>query len=474
MLSESMEDKFQFVHPFTMIVAGPTMSGKSTWIKNLLLFNKQLIIPAPERILWIYKRWQPLYDELKYWISGIKFIQGITEDIKTDKFINSRERTLLVIDDMMKDATQDKEICELFTEGAHHRNLSVICIMQNLFNKGKENRTMSLNSQYIVIFKNPRDRQQIATLARQMYPGNSKKLLDAYENAVSFPYGSLILDLKQTTPESMRFQTNIFEPYIRMVDNSNHHLTADRQSNWTSVKPAPHKSNQYPIEEMAYQQRPGTQEYYYPPSSNSWATPLDTRNVQTREIDEKYPSCSECGTLFASTYDLQRHTKNGCPMEEEEDDAKSEVSEEDDDSGFTLLVNQVLEENQSQFDRKLDQLMDENSKLTRHEAREEVRDMMLPKDRALLFRKYKRILMITSNLNKSKLHRAIREEIIAVMENTDIDVETAISRVLNKHKQDFDELLEIEDITDDEESDEESGEDKESDEESGDEEQLED
>lgn len=225
---------------------------------------------------------------------------------------------------------------------------------------------------------------------------------------------------------------------------------------------------------MAYQQRPGTQEYYYPPSSNSWATPLDTRNVQTREIDEKYPSCSECGTMFASTYDLQRHTKNGCPMEEEEDDAKSEVSEEDDDSGFTLLVNQVLEENQSQFDRKLDQLMDENSKLTRHEAREEVRDMMLPKDRALLFRKYKRILMITSNLNKSKLHRAIREEIIAVMENTDIDVETAISRVLNKHKQDFDELLEIEDITDDEESDEESGEDKESDEESGDEEQLED
>lgn len=118
--------------------------------------------------------------------------------------------------------------------------------------------------------------------------------------------------------------------------------------------------------------------------------------------------------------------------------------------------------------------MEENSKLTRHESREEVRDMMLPKDRALLFRKYKRILMITSNLNKSKLHLDIREEILSVMDNTDIDMETAISRILNKHKQDFDELLEIEDTTDDEESDDESGEDKESDEESGDEEQLED
>ena len=44
---------------------------------------------------------------------------------------------------------------------------------------------MSLNSQYIVLFKNPRDRQQIAILARQMSPGNASKLLKAYEKAVS-------------------------------------------------------------------------------------------------------------------------------------------------------------------------------------------------------------------------------------------------------------------------------------------------
>jgi hypothetical protein len=86
---------------------------------------------------------------------------------------------------MMKDATHDKEICELLTEGAHHRDLSVVCIMQYLFNKRKENRTMTLNSQYVVLFKkNPRDRQQNGVLARQMYPGNSQKLLDAYEKAV--------------------------------------------------------------------------------------------------------------------------------------------------------------------------------------------------------------------------------------------------------------------------------------------------
>ena len=131
-------ETFKFEHPLTMIVAGPTMSGKSTWIKNLLLQNAQLIYPSPHRILWIFKRWQPLYDELKHWIPNIQFIEGITEDIKSDALIDSRDRMLLIIDDMIKDATQEKEICELYTESTHHRNLSVIYIMQNLFNRGKK------------------------------------------------------------------------------------------------------------------------------------------------------------------------------------------------------------------------------------------------------------------------------------------------------------------------------------------------
>lgn len=42
----------------------------------------------------------------------------------------------------------------------------------------------------------------------------------------------------------------------------------------------------------------------------------------------------ECGTIFASLYDLQRHTKNGCPKEEEETDVYSEINDEEDDSGF--------------------------------------------------------------------------------------------------------------------------------------------
>jgi hypothetical protein len=83
-------------------------------------------------------------------------------------------------------------------------------LTQNIFNKGKHSRTISLNSHYLVLFKNPRDATQISFLARQMYPKNSKFLEEAYFDATKDPYEYLLIDLKQTTPNEYRVQSNIF------------------------------------------------------------------------------------------------------------------------------------------------------------------------------------------------------------------------------------------------------------------------
>jgi hypothetical protein len=151
--------------------------------------------------------------------------------------------------------------------------------------------------------------------------------------------------------------------------------------------------------------------------------------------------------MFASSYDLQRHIKNGCPMEEDtdENDTMSDVDEEDDDEGFNSLVNEVWEEHQSQFDQKVDRLMEENTKLSVKKAREDVSEMMLPKDRNLLLKKYKRILLTFAQLNRSKLHRNIKKEVTTLMEKKDIDLERAVSHVLNRYRQEFDLLLEADD-----------------------------
>ena len=42
-----------FQHPTTILIAGPTLSGKTTFVKRLIL--SEMIQPPPERIIWFYK-----------------------------------------------------------------------------------------------------------------------------------------------------------------------------------------------------------------------------------------------------------------------------------------------------------------------------------------------------------------------------------------------------------------------------------
>ena len=66
-----------FKHPFSMVVSGPSGSGKSVWTKKLLLSS--LIQPSPERIIWCFGQWQPHYDNLRKKIPRIEFVNGIPD-----------------------------------------------------------------------------------------------------------------------------------------------------------------------------------------------------------------------------------------------------------------------------------------------------------------------------------------------------------------------------------------------------------
>ena len=51
----------------------------------------------------------------------------------------------------------DERFIALFMEESHHLNLNIMFIAQNIFYKGKEMRNVSLNCQYLILFKNRRD-----------------------------------------------------------------------------------------------------------------------------------------------------------------------------------------------------------------------------------------------------------------------------------------------------------------------------
>ena len=179
-------------HPFTCIVAGCTQSGKTVWVKSLLENAQKTISPPPQRIIWCYGQWQPSYFDMMRTMPGIEFNQD---------YLDISQRNLIVLDDLMAQG-KDKRIADLFTKGSHHRNLSIIYIVQNVFHQGKEMRN-------IVLFKSPRDKQQISMLARQVNPGKVQELMRSYEDATRRPHGYLMLDLKPTTDDQQRLKTNV-------------------------------------------------------------------------------------------------------------------------------------------------------------------------------------------------------------------------------------------------------------------------
>lgn len=187
-------------HPFTALLAGPTGCGKTVFTFKFIREAKTLISPPPENIVYCYSEYQPIFDDYPY----VTFNEGLPDISQFD----GKQNTLLIIDDLMSE-TNDS-VSNIFTKFSHHRNVSIMYLSQNLFYKSKQNRTMSLNAHYIVLFKNPRDANQVATLARQMYPGKSKFLVEAFKNATEKSYGYLLIDLKPDTDEKLRVRTNIF------------------------------------------------------------------------------------------------------------------------------------------------------------------------------------------------------------------------------------------------------------------------
>jgi hypothetical protein len=129
------------------------------------------------------------------------------------------EPKLLIIDDMVAEMTgaeKKVELNALFTKGAHHWNVSIILIVQNLFHSGLRN--SRLNSHYVFLFKSP-DKSQIAHFARQLYPGKTKVLTDAYTDAVSGgkKYNPLLLDLTNEIDERFRLRANILPGENTMI-----------------------------------------------------------------------------------------------------------------------------------------------------------------------------------------------------------------------------------------------------------------
>ena len=187
-----------FETPATIVVSGPSGVGKTEFVIDVVINNKEYFKPNVEHIVYCYNNWQISYDKIKL-VQNLKFNEGLPN---TNEILSN---TLLVIDDLYTEAEQNQEILDLFIRESHHRNITVILITQNLYSRTCKNnfRTMRINSHYIIYFDSPADRTPIYTLSRQMYPHCTQFLVECFFDAIN--NGSNYLYIK-TKPRYQKYR----------------------------------------------------------------------------------------------------------------------------------------------------------------------------------------------------------------------------------------------------------------------------
>ena len=194
----------RFKTPANFYICGQTQCGKSYFTRHMLRYLEELFYPVPTKIIYCYGEYQKEFEELP---PNVELTEGFPDHL--NNMVRGHNHSLVVLDDLMSQCSNDQRVANLFTCGSHHRKIPVVYLMQNLFLPGKLSHTTSLNSHYFVIFRNPHDSLGISTLAKQMFPGRTDYLIESFCDATNRPYGYLLIDCHQLTPENMRLRTNI-------------------------------------------------------------------------------------------------------------------------------------------------------------------------------------------------------------------------------------------------------------------------
>ncbi len=172
--------------PSRLVIAGPTMSGKSRFALNLVKFRNEVYDSKFERILYclpasmihLHSRF---IEELREICPQIEIIEGVPDIdglyLSTDK----SSHKLILFDDLMQDVFASKKILELITTTSHHSNISVVTICQSLFFASKNRLTFIRNCSEKVIFHDKVDQNQLSILSRHLFPNKPNFLLEAFE-----------------------------------------------------------------------------------------------------------------------------------------------------------------------------------------------------------------------------------------------------------------------------------------------------
>ena len=190
---------------FKLFLSGPSGCGKTTFISELIINLDQITVDPPKKVIYFYKEWQEKFTDMEH-VLGVNFVED--NDRIIDQIKDFNVPALVIFDDMLN-STNLKAVAQLFTVFGRHLNLCLAFLTQRLFNNNDFFRQISQNSDYIGVFKNPRNSREIRTLASQITP-NTLELLNIYQKATRDPYSYILINLTQEGIPQLKYISNVF------------------------------------------------------------------------------------------------------------------------------------------------------------------------------------------------------------------------------------------------------------------------
>ena len=189
----------KFITPANIMIIGPSLSGKSTMMFNILAQKSDAFDKLMGRIYYCYGTFSEQYNKIKKQLGNdIEFFSGIPTEEMVRKWASASKglAIILVLDDLMEQISKSVTCQDLVTKITHHCEMALFILTQNMFQKGPIFRCVSLNTHYFIIMKTKRDQQQLLHFGRQIFPFKTNYLYDSYIKATEAKqYGALRVDL---------------------------------------------------------------------------------------------------------------------------------------------------------------------------------------------------------------------------------------------------------------------------------------
>ena len=215
-----MNNAFRFHTPSSVLVVGPSGCGKTVVTARLLSDQMDLFEDPPRSLHYCYGAWQPGFRRLQK--RGVQFHEGVPDvESLSDWFPRGG---VFVLDDLMAEGSNDKNVLDLFTKHSHHRNITVLYLCQDMFPPGKYAKSISKNAHYIVAFKNPRDQLGMRKVLLQAFPHRWNAVQRTFQTVTDRLFGYLVLDLHPKSPDDRRVVSHLLkdEGYVRVYQFPRH------------------------------------------------------------------------------------------------------------------------------------------------------------------------------------------------------------------------------------------------------------